>query len=432
MDFLSVISDRSLRVKLHPQHYPYFTQISVGRYVGYHKPRKASGYWVARMRTNQGLYVRSRLGEADDVCQPDGLRILSLAQALDAASRWFADTRQVRIASDTKPGGSCSTLMYSPVGAEYTVGHAISDFLTWKKVFGAPQSFHSCLSLSNAYILPRLGTIAARELSTDDLRHFMEWIASSPRKVGACPRPEITPENERGPEYLRRRRVMANNVLSILRTALTQAWEDGKIDDDRSWRRMNRFRCVDHARPNILTWQQCHDLLAVSPPDFRRLVLAALFTGCRITELLSLRAEDLSRNRQAIYIRPIKTYRGRHIALPAEGYEFFEEISDGKGAKGILLRRDSGKTWTRAAYTDHLRSGCRAAGIDGNLVFHGLRHTYASLLLQAGTPQIVVSRQLGHANMMSVIRSYSHCTDDIIDEELRAKFRPNLRGNLEI
>ena len=43
---------------------------------------------------------------------------------------------------------------------------------------------------------------------------------------------------------------------------------------------------------------------------------------------------------------------------------------------------------------------------------HGLRHTAASLMLAAGVPLIVVSRQLRHANPNVTAQVYAHLLSD--------------------
>ena len=45
--------------------------------------------------------------------------------------------------------------------------------------------------------------------------------------------------------------------------------------------------------------------------------------------------------------------------------------------------------------------------------FHGLRHTCATLLLQAGTPVHVVSERLGHAQVSMTMEVYAHVLPDM-------------------
>jgi integrase len=49
----------------------------------------------------------------------------------------------------------------------------------------------------------------------------------------------------------------------------------------------------------------------------------------------------------------------------------------------------------------------RAAGIR-HIRPHDLRHTYATLAIQAGVPLLTVSRQLGHASFGITVDLYTH------------------------
>ena len=54
--------------------------------------------------------------------------------------------------------------------------------------------------------------------------------------------------------------------------------------------------------------------------------------------------------------------------------------------------------------------------------FHGLRHTYASQLIQAGAPLVVVSEQLDHRNTDTVGRTYGHMAPQIMQAEVWYRF----------
>ena len=45
--------------------------------------------------------------------------------------------------------------------------------------------------------------------------------------------------------------------------------------------------------------------------------------------------------------------------------------------------------------------------------FHGLRHTCATLLLQAGQPVHVVSERLGHSKVSMTLEVYAHVLPDM-------------------
>src|SRR5204863_5642691 len=71
------------------------------------------------------------------------------------------------------------------------------------------------------------------------------------------------------------------------------------------------------------------------------------------------------------------------------------------GPKGGPLRR------TLAARV--FRPAVRAAGLDANLTFHGLRHVAASLLVEAGEHPRVIQQRLGHATARLVWSSMRMC-----------------------
>ena len=47
------------------------------------------------------------------------------------------------------------------------------------------------------------------------------------------------------------------------------------------------------------------------------------------------------------------------------------------------------------------------------ITFHGMRHTCATLLLQAGEPVHVVSKRLGHARVEITLDTYAHILPDM-------------------
>ena len=223
----------------------------------------------------------------------------------------------------------------------------------------------------------------------------------------------------------RKRRITANDTFTDLRSALNMAFGDGHIESNAAWRHVEIFQRASHrARVDILTWEQAKRMVEIARPEFRRLILAALYTGCRITEIFKMRVGDLENSRAAIYVNPVKSYRGRTIALPDEGYQFFRSLAEGRNNDCALVPRNGEWPWTTGYVATHFRPLCKAVGVPETFVFHSLRHTYASLLFRAGTPPIVVARQLGHLNMMTTIRTYAHVTDDFMDHEFRSRFKP--------
>lgn len=124
-----------------------------------------------------------------------------------------------------------------------------------------------------------------------------------------------------------------------------------------------------------------------------------------------------------IYIAPLKSYRSRHVILPDEGMSFFLDQIETMDDEDLVFRMSSGRTWN-GSHKHQFREAVRRAGLPDRFVFHGLRHTYASQLVQAGTPLAVVAKQLGHTNTDTVSRTYGHLCCDSIETEISARFAP--------
>jgi integrase/recombinase XerD len=418
-------ADAHFRKTIPPKSGVSYVLLAAGRAVGYYRTLKGPGRWTARVRVTTGcLYREKSMGLADDGLPADGVRVLTYEQAKQRASEWFntPELRPIRV--EERPLGVPIQLNVCPVGEDYTVAHAMRDYCQRKKEFCAVQSHQAAVSRANVYTLPLLGNTLCAELTAQQCRSLLLFVEGSvvQKKV----RTRLTQIDARtlDPEVRRRRRITANNTFTDLRSALNMAFGDGKIATNAAWRYVKIFGRVERARTDILTWEQAKRLVDMATPEFRRLILAALYTGCRLTELFQMKVGDIEPTRAAIYVRPIKSYRGRTLALPGEGYQFFKTLAEGRSKDSPLIRRNHDWPWTTSYVAEHFKKMAKKIGLPDSFVFHCLRHTYASLLLRSNTPPIVVARQLGHKNMETTLRTYAHVTDDFMDHEFRARFKP--------
>jgi integrase len=165
-------------------------------------------------------------------------------------------------------------------------------------------------------------------------------------------------------------------------------------------------------------------LLEHTRTHLQRLIIAALESGCRKGELLSLTWRDVNLDRREMTIRAerTKTRTGRVIPISArlagilelaktdptgkdfkpEDFVFGDvvgrEVTDIKKAWETCVLKAHGHTpkWT---HNNSLTSASREAFRAANLTFHDLRHEAGSRLLEAGWPLHNVAHMLGHANI---------------------------------
>jgi integrase/recombinase XerD len=401
---------------------PYWGVILYGRAIGFLKKSPKECFWVARCRTPEGGYRFHRLAKTNQGNRADGKTIMTYTQARAAADAWFTLQERIGAACPAKPFGRKLTLDLDLRGDVFTVAHAMVDYVAWKKLAASPSYFETIISHSNTYILPLLGDLPAEDMTGI---HFQEFVRVAIEMVPArrSDRPAARiPIESLSAEALRRRKKTVNSIITILRDALQMAWDNGKINNDRAFRTFRRFAHSSAARIMFLSREECGHLLAASKPDLTDLIFGALYSGCRSGELLNLRVSDVGREGYGLSIAPFKSRTPRFVFLPDEGMAFFLKLAKNRDTNAPLFLRANGMEWG-VQHRYYFRLAIAASGLPKEFTFHGLRHTYASQLIQAGAPLQAVADQLGHINTTTVSRTYAHFAPQIRESEVRQRFR---------
>ena len=208
--------------------------------------------------------------------------------------------------------------------------------------------------------------------------------------------------------------------MTILKACLNHAHSRHRVANREAWSRLKKFRAVDSARLRWLSLDETTRLLNACPPDFRALVQAGLLTGCREGELLAVRARDFDATSKSLLIPDSKSGKPRRVPLTPEGVSLFESLAAGRQPDTLLLTRKDGSPWHRVAVIRAMQEANAAAKIDPPATFYTLRHTYASHLVQAGTPLLYVASALGHRDARMVERHYGHFAPSQVAETIRA------------
>ncbi len=402
------LETRTARARLYHRHKPYYRLIDPGCHLGYYKGSRG-GAWSARYFLGNGKYAEKTLGLADDVQDADGKSVLTFAEAQKRARAWFG------IQARLKTGEG-------HIGP-YTVSDAWQDYLHW---FGSHRkSLKAMRASAEVLILPPLGEIDVATLTTAKLRAWHEKLAATPARLrskkGAPVRHRETSDDA---DAVRRRKATANRVLTILKAALNHAWREGKAATDEAWRRVKPFHNVAAPRIRYITQGECQKLVAACEPEFRPLVQAALYTGCRYGELTALKVSDYDPVNVTLRIRTSKSGKPRHVYVNEEAASFFEAAiasdSGSRHGEELIFTRPDGSGWATSHQVRPLLRACERAEIAPSISFHILRHTYASLLVMAGAPLQVVAHNLGHSDTRMTERHYAHLASSYIADTIRA------------
>lgn len=384
------------RLKARADREPYWRLLREGLHLGYRIGARG-GVWVARFRDGAG-YTKRTLGQADDFEGADGRDTLSYAQA---------QARAHELAQGGKPPSRA------------TVADATAHYLDWFRA--NKKSIASTEAAINAHILPAFGAKRVDEITRAQFKSWLQKLARTPArkraKAGDAQQYRAAPTTD---DEIRARRASANRILNVLKAILNHAVEFELVPDGGNWREVKAFKNADMPVVRFLTEAESTRLLNGCTLDLRDLVRAALLTGARYGELVALRVADVNVEAGNVYVAPSKSGKSRHVPLSTAGVEFFAGTTAGRAGPELVFTKANGSAWGKNHHVRMLDEACERARIDPAITFHELRHTYASLLAQAGADLLTISKLLGHADTRITSRHYAHLCDKTLANAVRA------------
>jgi integrase/recombinase XerD len=193
----------------------------------------------------------------------------------------------------------------------------------------------------------------------------------------------------------------------------------------RAWKTLPKFLSADEV-DRLLASPDTSD-----PRGIRDRALIELFyaTGLRVSEMVSLRQQDL--NLESGYLTC--TGKGRKQRLVPIGDEASSWLTryitqarpallKKKSSPKLFVNARGGASLTRVGFWKILKAYGRNAGLPRMLSPHVLRHSFATHLLERGADLRAIQMMLGHSDL-STTQIYTH----ILDARLRAvydKFHP--------
>lgn len=388
------------RKKLTAQHSVYWNRVSPGCSLGYRRSEtQSAGVWYVKYvppkSSGGGSRIQDSIAAADDVLRADGVTVLSYEQARRKADEWFPAAKQKSIG-------------VTPQRHDYTIADACNDYLD---ALEGRKPTYIPGKVINAVIIPMLGTVTVEKLTRARIEQWLKRVAENPRRK---PRNGLDPESE---EAVRRRKDSANRYLTILRAALTRAVSDGKVAcSSVAWKTVQPFAQVDQRRTRFLTDEEARKLVEKCGPDFRLLVQAALFSGCRYSELARLLVADFDPDSGTLLITHSKSGKPRQVYLDAEAVRFFAAVCEER-LRNDFMFTDDGKPWKKDSAKGFMEGASKAAAID-RVSFHELRHSAASRWARQGLSLAEIAQQLGHADIRMTQR-YAHLCQQTLANKIR-------------
>lgn len=383
------------RLKLKPRKEPYWRQIVPGTFLGIAKGSRGSS-WIARQRQGAG-YSAQRIGTPDDHADADGEVVLSYGQAVKKAAEIQLEARAPAPPKHYRDGVTLNATVDDYLKARATTPGGRTGRVMSKDAVKSTRQVWERHS-------GRLGASLVTSIDAKALRAWHAAIAlTPPTKRGKVLALDLT-----DPDQVRGRRQSANRVLTIAKAALTHARNADALPNELPdfWRRVQPFRIEDDAPPRMMEPDEVRRLLNASPADLRDLVTAALMTGARYGELVTLRVRDFSGDTGTVRLLQGKTAKTLTQPLTEEGRRFFERVCAGRAGDELMFRRLDGQAWTKSMAAKPLKAAATIAKVP-DVSFKSTRATYGKFLLLATKDLELVAKALGHSDSRITRKHYA-------------------------
>ncbi|MCH7973388.1 MAG: tyrosine-type recombinase/integrase [Bacteroidetes bacterium] len=162
----------------------------------------------------------------------------------------------------------------------------------------------------------------------------------------------------------------------------------------------------------------------------------SFYTGLRLSECINLRWVNIDLQNKLLNVGDeqfiTKARKVRVVPLCEQAYEIIQKRFENTppcpangtpllkevGIKsGYVFAKGNGERFTGDHISKRWKKGVRAAGMDGKIHFHTLRHSFASNLVQRGVPLYSVKELLGHSSL-ACTEIYSHLDIDSLREAI--------------
>ena len=190
-----------------------------------------------------------------------------------------------------------------------------------------------------------------------------------------------------------------NRYMAALSIALTKASREWEWLEENPMIKVTKKK-ESRGRLRFLSDDEHNELLKAceqaSNPLIHRLVVVALSTGARFSEILYLKWNEVDLKRKVFYFMDTKNGENRAVPISLKAYKLLKEHSKiRKINTGYVFARFDGKKpidlrhqWEEVIKNANLT----------NFRFHDLRHTAASYLAMNGATLVEISDILGHKN----------------------------------
>lgn len=198
--------------------------------------------------------------------------------------------------------------------------------------------------------------------------------------------------------------ITVNKEFAILRHILNKAVE-WKYIKENSLKGLKKLK-EPPGRLRYLDGKDLNSVISSCPKWLHPIIIIALYSGMRRSEILKLKWSDIDFNLKTITLTETKSGERRIIPISEKLFDLLNTLPGWRKEEKVFPNIN-GNMVTMA-----FRRACRNASIK-DFRFHDLRHTFASQLAMRGVTERFLQELLGHKDPRMTKR-YSHLSNEAL------------------
>ena len=299
-------------------------------------------------------------------------------------------------------------------GAGLTVRQYAGRWLQTHKASVSDKTYNDYAKQLNA-LITEVGTVRLMDVTPDDIKHvfsthYLNYSAST----------------------IHRARML---YISMFDSAIESGYA-----------RTNPCRSK-HAQPhkgtagthrNITEYER--KLILTTPHRFRAGVMVMLYAGLRRGEALALRLSDIDREKNLVHVTKAIRYESNQPIIDTpktktsvRDVPLLEELANALPTSGdYIMTSADGQPCTEMAFkrgwNSYMTALSEKAGRQVEIRPHDLRHSYCTMLRDAGVEMKLAMQWMGHADEKMILRVYDHITTDRVENAVQMVEKKLQRG----
>ncbi|MFI3270966.1 MAG: tyrosine-type recombinase/integrase [Pseudomonadota bacterium] len=249
------------------------------------------------------------------------------------------------------------------------------------------------------HIIPFFGNTPLKQITASRMDEFLHWMTHKTSERTGKP---LTPASIR-------------YVLATVRQVWNYALSRGLVETAYPAQKM-KIPNADNRRTRFLTNAEAEKLLDElykRSTDTHDMALLSLYCGLRCGELFKITWADVNFSEGFIHIRDRKNGHSSTAWMVSRVEKMLQRRYQGQGPTAFVFAskdNDGGKAFLSKTFFRAVKDlGLNDGIVDhrDKIVFHSLRHTYASWLAQRGVPLHTLAGLMGHKTV-AMTQRYAH------------------------